>query len=150
MFHWAQTRRAAAIAIKLAFQVTALGNLKKKKTGCVAAVVDDCGCTHTHIHTRVCGVLEKKMDRSADCKWHVNFFSVTQLTAEASAINIKGHGPQPSRLSTSYLIALLLLPPSSSRRVFQGQLWSRGCFIYLTHAESCLIPPLHVLPKSPG
>lgn len=78
--------------------------------------VDGCGYTHT----RVCGVLEGKMDRSTDCKLHVNFFSVTQLTAEASTVNVRGHMPQPSRLCTSYLIALLFLPLSSVAECSRG------------------------------
>lgn len=62
-FHWAL---AAAMAIKLAFRVTALCNLKK--ASCTALP------TIAHTHTQA---LERKMDRSTDCKWHVNFFSIT-------------------------------------------------------------------------
>lgn len=57
---------ARAMAIKLAFQVTELGNLKKKKKTAARRRMSTAVVAQTHTH--MWGVLERKMDRSTDCK----------------------------------------------------------------------------------
>lgn len=102
MFHWAQTRRAVAMAIKLAFRVTALSNLYE--AGCMAAATEDvaaCGSTHTHTRAACCRGRWIRVQIVSDM-----VISSPSLTGDASAIKVKGRQLRPSMLS--YFSTLLV------------------------------------------
>lgn len=121
MFHWAQTRRAAAMLIKLAFRVTALCNFFFSKK--VMAVADVIAYSRTHTHT--CALCSRG-------RWIgeqiVSDMLISSPSLTTEAIKVKGHEPQPSRLSSPSFFCNFShsrpppsLPPSSScRRAFQG------------------------------
>ncbi len=128
------SRRAAATARKLVFQVTALGNFRK--AGCTAADIVAYGCTHIHTHAgRWIGVqIVSDM-----------LISSPSLTADASAIKVKARERQPSRLSSSTSSSFSFLPLSSCRGAFQGVTVIKEMF----HVTFCSPPPVLLFDSSP-
>lgn len=63
-----------------------------------------CGCTHVHKRAACCRGRWIGVQIVSDM-----LISSASLTAKASAIKVKGHEPQPSRLSSSFFPCLLVL-----------------------------------------
>lgn len=92
---------AAALAIKLAFQVTELSNLLK--AGWTPAVTDAVACRCTHTCAVCCGWRWIGVQIVSDM-----LISSPSLTAEAWAPAVKERHAEPSRISSSSVLSSLI------------------------------------------
>lgn len=77
-----------------------------------------------HTCTQACSVLSRKMDRSTDCKWHVNFFCITH----GQGVRYQSKGTRAPAIKAF----LFFFPLSSHPGAFQAWLCARRCLIYLS------------------